>query len=82
MQHVSEHWLTHSWRPLVMLSLVAILLAVGIVLPLAELSTGRRLAFEPRWSLLPPQFWDFLALGMGGYIGGRSLEKIAKTLRR
>jgi hypothetical protein len=24
-----------------------------------------------------PQFWSFLAIGMGGYIGGRSLEKIA-----
>ena len=27
--------------------------------------------------MLPQGFWDFLAIGMGGYIGGRSLEKVA-----
>jgi hypothetical protein len=65
-----------------MLGLVAILAIVGVILPLAEVLAGQRLAFNPRWSLLPPEFWDVLIFCMGGYIGGRSLEKVAEALRR
>ena len=73
----SEHWLTRSWRPLLMLVLIGFLLLVGLILPLADLLSGSRVPFEPRWQLLPAGFWDFLTIGMGGYIGGRSLEKVA-----
>lgn len=73
----SEHWLTRSWRPLLMLALLAIVLFFGIGLPLADGLAGRTIAFTPRWNDIPPQMWDFLMIGMGGYIGGRSLEKIA-----
>lgn len=73
----SEHWLTRSWRPLLMLVLIGFLLLVGLILPLADLVAGRSVPFEPRWQLLPSGFWDFLTIGMGGYIGGRSLEKVA-----
>lgn len=76
----SEHWLTRSWRPLLMLVLMGFLVLAGLVLPLAELVAGRRLPFEPRWQLLPAGFWEFLSIGMGGYIGGRSLEKAAGLL--
>lgn len=73
----SEHWLSYSWRPILMLTLLGFLLLVGLFLPLADLLTGRTLPFNPRWQVLPPQFWEFLSIGVGGYIGGRSLEKIA-----
>ncbi len=73
----SEYWLTRSWRPLLMLCLVAFLVFVGFVLPMADLMAGRTLPFDPRWTALPEGFWDFLSVGVGGYIGGRSLEKIA-----
>lgn len=73
----SEHWLSRSWRPMLMLLLMGFLLLAGLVLPLADLLAGGRVAFEPRWQMLPQGFWDFLAIGMGGYIGGRSLEKVA-----
>lgn len=73
----SEHWLTRSWRPLLMLMLMGFLLIVGLLLPLAELAAGAPIRFEPRWQLLPPGFWEFLGIGVGGYIGGRSLEKVA-----
>ncbi len=73
----SELWLTRSWRPLLMLMLMGFLLIVGLLLPLADLIAGAPLRFEPRWQLLPPGFWDFLGVGVGGYIGGRSLEKVA-----
>ncbi len=73
----SEHWLSRSWRPMLMLLLMGFLLLAGLVLPLADAIMGQRIAFEPRWQMLPDGFWDFLAVGMGGYIGGRSLEKVA-----
>ena len=73
----SEHWLSYSWRPILMLVLMGFLLLVGLVLPLADWLAGRTLPFNPRWQVLPPQFWEFLSIGVGGYIGGRSLEKIA-----
>lgn len=73
----SEHWLSRSWRPVLMLVLTGFLLLVGVVLPVADLVAGQRIPFEPRWQALPDGFWNFLAVGMGGYIGGRSLEKVA-----
>lgn len=73
----SEHWLSRSWRPLLMLLLMGFLLLVGLVLPLADVIAGHRIPFDPRWQSLPEGFWNFLAVGMGGYIGGRSLEKVA-----
>ena len=73
----SEHWLTRSWRPMLMLLLMGFLVLVGAVLPLADLVAGHPVRFEPRWSALPPEFWNFLMVGMGGYVGGRSLEKVA-----
>ena len=73
----SEHWLTRSWRPLLMVILMGFLVLIGLVLPVADIIAGHPLPFAPRWQLLPAGFWDFLAVGMGGYIGGRSLEKVA-----
>ena len=72
----SEHWLTRSWRPVLMLVLMGFLIIAGLVLPLADMWAGHHIAFEPRWQTLPTGFWDFLSVGMGGYIGGRSLVKV------
>jgi hypothetical protein len=77
----SEHWLSRSWRPLLMLLMMGFLLLVGLVLPLADLIAGHRIAFEPRWQSLPEGFWQFLTVGAGGYIGGRSLEKVARAAK-
>jgi len=73
----SEHLVTWSWRPVLMLVLTGFLILTGFVLPIADMISGHMVRFQPRWSALPPGFWDFLTIGMGGYIGGRSLEKIA-----
>lgn len=73
----SDHWLSRSWRPLLMLLLMGFLVLAGVILPLADVIAGSPIPFAPRWQMLPQGFWDFLAIGMGGYIGGRSLEKVA-----
>ncbi len=72
----SEFWLTRCWRPLLMCVLIGFLVFVGLILPLTEIAIGRAIPFNPRWQALPEGFWDFLTIGVGGYIGGRSLEKI------
>lgn len=72
----SEHWLTRSWRPVLMLLLMFFLLLVGLIIPLADLAAGYPIPFNPRWQALPDGFWNFLTVGVGGYIGGRSVEKV------
>ncbi len=73
----SEDWLTRNWRPLVMLTLMGFIVFVGLAIPFLDFVFGSPVTFNPRWSALPPQFWDFLSIGVGGYIGGRTLEKVA-----
>jgi hypothetical protein len=73
----SEYWLTRSWRPLLMVLMMNFLMVAGLFLPLADLLVGQPIPFNPRWNTLPDGFWNFLSVGVGGYIGGRSVEKIA-----
>lgn len=77
-----ERWLTRSWRPILMLGLLACLLFTGLILPLAELFAGRRLNINPHWELIPSEFWSLLTYGMTGYIGGRTVEKVAGRVLR
>lgn len=65
------------WRPLLMYLIMAILSVYGLVLPTIEAMTGATLAFEPHWGSIPDGLWTLLTLGLGGYIGGRTVEKIA-----
>lgn len=57
------NWLQRSWRPLVMLTFAFIIL-IGIFTDLPLLADTSR-------------FWDLLEIGLGGYLIGRSGEKIA-----
>jgi len=61
----SEHWLTATWRPIVMLTFCALVVAD---------QTGV-LAFR-----LAEQAWTLLQLGIGGYVVGRSAEKVAPPI--
>ena len=54
----SDSWLTRSWRPITMLTFVAlIVLSFFMAIP------------------IPSDLWFVIKLGLGGYGGGRSLEK-------
>ena len=61
----SEHWITSAWRPITMLTFVALVVAD---------QTGL-LAFR-----LADEAWVLLQLGLGGYVVGRSAEKIAPSI--
>ncbi|MBL8790219.1 MAG: hypothetical protein JNM45_06945 [Rhizobiales bacterium] len=77
----SDSWLTKTWRPLMMIAILGFLGFVGLILPLADMLVGHPLPFAPRWNLVPPEAWQFLSIGVGGYVGGRSLEKIAAAVQ-
>ena len=60
------NWLQRSWRPLVMLTFATIVL-VGTFINVPILSDTSR-------------FWDLLEIGLGGYVIGRSGEKVTDCL--
>lgn len=63
----SEHWITATWRPITMLTFLA--LAVGDSLGLLQ-------------TPLRDEAWTLLQIGLGGYVVGRSAEKVIKEVRR
>ncbi len=72
--------MTRSWRPVLMYLIILFLLVYGLLLPIVDLFTAKPVVFKPRWQEIPDGLWNLLALGVGGYIGGRSLEKIATSI--
>ena len=63
-------WLQRNWRPITMLVFVYIIAHNYIIAPLFSLK------FLP----IPPDMWQLLKLGIGGYVIGRSVEKAAPTI--
>ena len=64
------NWLQRSWRPILMLAFGFIVIYVKFIAPLFSLP-------------IPPledEFWNLLQLGIGGYVVGRRVEKVAKNI--
>lgn len=72
----SANWLASSWRPVLMYLLMALILWMVVVAPMFGIVGATKDAL----SAVPEQFWSLLMIGMGGYIVGRSGEKIAASL--
>ena len=68
-----------NWRPHLMYLIMLLMVFNGVVVPLVEAMFGVKLPILEAWSAIPDQMWSLLQIGMGGYIVGRSGEKIAKT---
>lgn len=64
-----ESWLQRNWRPLTMLTFVSLVVAkwLGFTAP------GITEALELK-------LFDIIQIGLGGYVIGRSAEKVAKAL--
>lgn len=62
----SEHWLTATWRPIVMLTLTAMIVARWMGYSAPGISEAEAL-----------KLWSIVEIGLGGYVIGRSAEKIA-----
>jgi hypothetical protein len=64
---MSGNWLQRSWRPIVMLAFAFIVCYEFFLSPVFGLPGTE----------LPEQFWGLLEIGMGGYVIGRTVEKVA-----
>lgn len=65
----SGNWLASSWRPITMLTFVALIVARWLGWSAPNLSEAEVLSL-----------WDIVELGLGGYVVGRSVEKIVPTV--
>jgi len=72
----SEHWIVSSWRPITMLTFTAIVANNYILYPYLSLFWADAPVLE-----LPPNLWELLKIGLGGYIVGRSVEKSIKVYK-
>lgn len=66
-----ESWLQRNWRPLLMLSIVAIVVNNYLVYPYLSLFGAPALVLD-----LPPELFNLMTMGVGGYVMGRSAEKV------
>lgn len=64
--------LQRNWRPIVMLAFAFIVVYRYFIAPVFHLELID----------MPEKFWGLLELGMGGYVIGRSVEKVADTLTK
>lgn len=65
----SEHWLTAVWRPVVMLVFTGLIVARWFGYSAPGISEAEVL-----------HLWDIVELGIGGYVIGRSVEKVAPVV--
>ena len=65
----SGNWLTSGWRPITMLTFTALITARWFGWAAPNLDPSEYL-----------KLWDIVQLGLGGYVIGRSGEKIASTV--
>lgn len=65
----SEHWLAANWRPLLMLTFGGLIVARWFGWAAPNLSEAEYL-----------KLWSIVELGIGGYVIGRSAEKVLPTI--
>ncbi len=72
----SEHFLVAAWRPITMLVFVFIIANNYILYPYLSLFIDNAPKLE-----IPPDMWDLLKIGIGGYTVGRTIEKSVKSYK-
>ncbi len=72
----SKHELAAIWRPVLMLTFVAIVANNYVLAPYIFAVFGTSVRLDP-----PPQMWDLMQIGVGGYIVSRGAEKVTQTWR-
>ena len=69
-----ESWLQRNWRPILMLSVVAIVVNNYLLYPYLSLFFDAAPLLD-----LPEKLWSLMQIGVGGYVVGRSAEKAVKN---
>ena len=71
----STHWIVAAWRPVTMMIFAAIVANNYLLYPYISLFWQAAPLLE-----LPPDLWDLIKIGLGGYVVGRSAEKVSSNL--
>lgn len=66
-----QSWLQRNWRPLLMLTIIIIVANNYILYPYLSMFTDKAQVLN-----LPSELWSLMQIGIGGYIVGRTVEKI------
>lgn len=71
----SDSWIAKNWRPITMLTFVALVVFrwTGLLSVLGFPQVNVSEAIEK-------ELWLIIQIGLGGYIGGRSVEKVAEVV--
>jgi len=69
-----QSWLQQNWRPILMLTIVAIVANNYLLVPYMQLFSLPVTILD-----LPEKLWNLMTLGVGGYIAGRTGEKMMET---
>ncbi|MDP1724836.1 MAG: 3TM-type holin [Alphaproteobacteria bacterium] len=72
----SDNWLQKSWRPILMLSIMGIVINAYIIIPYLNMFLTQKIILP-----LPEAFFELLTFGVGGYVIGRSLENGVKKIK-
>ncbi len=74
-------WMQRNWRPLLMFLMMGMLVWFIVVIPLLSAIFGLGVLTVTRDAInsVPQGVWTLLSIGVGGYIGGRSIEKVAAS---
>ena len=67
----SQSWLARNWRPILMLTFTFIVAWNYIIVPIVGAKAAE----------IPPDMWTLMKIGVGGYIVGRSAEKVVANLK-
>lgn len=70
-----KSWMQRNWRPLLMMVCIAIVANNYILVPWLMVFTSKVAVL-----VMPDKLWTMMIIGIGGYVGGRTVEKTAATL--
>lgn len=65
----SDHWLAACWRPILMLTFGGLIVARWLGFSAPNITEAEVL-----------KLWDIVQLGLGGYVIGRSVEKVVPAI--
>lgn len=71
-----------NWRPHLMYLIMFLLVFNGVIVPLGEAIFQVDIPVLEAWDAIPGQMWQLLMIGVGGYIGGRSAEKVIRDWKK
>lgn len=72
----SGSYAARNWRPHFMYFLMFLIMWIAIIAPLIGVSTASIGSLKG----VPAEVWQLMMIGMGGYVIGRTGEKIAESL--